>query len=160
MPSSASAAARVFTPENRLAKVLSSLDAPSQAELIAGAQAQVASMRSAVRGYVEEKVRVILRCAAGGEMALFEHSREIETAAINIAEVAGAAGMMAIGEIARGISAMLARLRREGAWHGEALMVHVSSLTLASSATPLTPSEETMMLGRLATMRRAIGVTE
>jgi hypothetical protein len=117
-------------------------------------------MRSAVRGYVEEKVRLILRCATGGEMALFEHGRDIEQAAINVAEVAGAAGMMAIGEIARGISAMLARSRREGAWHGEALMVHVSCLALASSTTPPSAQEDTVILGRLATMRRAIGVSE
>lgn len=153
-------AARIFTPENRLAKILQTLDGPTAAELVADADARVAKLSGAIRGYVDEKVGVILAFADQGEDVLFAECRTLSETALNVAEVAGAAGMEAIGEVARGITAMVDSLLTSGVWHSDALKLHLNALTLVNQTGGKMTGDNKVILARLRGMREAVGVTE
>ena len=66
----------------------------------------------------------------------------------------------AIGEVARGICAMIESLLSAGVWHTDGLNLHIMSLTLLSAGKPLPADEISKMLNQLREMRRAIGVLE
>lgn len=66
---------------------------------------------------------VILSFSEADELTVFSECRTLQAAAIAVAEVAGAAGMGAIGEIARGIYAMVDSLNTTGSIHIEALQL-------------------------------------
>lgn len=152
--------ARIFTPENRLAKILGSLEGPTSSELIAEADNRVAALNTAIRAYVGEKLREIMDYATQGDEVLFAECQALSEASLNVAEVAGAAGLGAIGEIARGINAMIDNLVTSGVWHTDALRLHLDSLALVSrDGGGMTPENETI-LQRLRGMREAVGVVE
>lgn len=152
--------ARIFSPENRLAKILENLDAPPTAELISEAEGRVALLGDAIRSYVAEKLQEILHFSNQGEEVLFAECRTLGDAALNVAEVAGAAGQEAIGEIARGVSAMVDSLITSGVWHSDALKLHLDALALVNQAGGKTTPDTELILARLRGMRQAIGVAE
>lgn len=153
-------AARIFTPENRLAKILDSLDGPTAAELVMEAEGRVAQLSEAIHLYVEEKLKQILAFAEEGEEVLFAECQTLSSAALNVAEVAGAADMEAIGEVARGISAMVDGLVTSGVWHSDALKLHLDALALVNQAGGRLTDENKVILARLRGMREAVGVAE
>ena len=152
--------ARIFTPENRLAKILDNLDAPTAAELVAEAEGRVSKLSVAIRGYVEEKLTTIMAFATQGEDVLFAECQTLSDAALNVAEVAGAAEMEAIGEVARGISAMVDGLISSGVWHSDALKLHLDALALVNQGGGKMTDENKVILARLRGMRDAVGVVE
>lgn len=152
--------ARIFTPENRLAKILETLDGPTAAELVAEADGRVEKLSAAIQEYVQEKLQAILSFASQGEDVLFAECRTLSDAALNVAEVAGAAGMEAVGEVARGISAMVDSLLTSGVWHSDALKLHLDALALLSQGGVRSSEESKMILARLRGMREAVGVAE
>lgn len=153
-------AARIFTPENRLAKILQTLDGPTTSELVADADARVSKLAGAIRSYVEEKLDAILAFAEQGEDVLFAECRTLSEVSLNVAEVAGAAGMEAIGEVARGITAMVDSLVTNGVWHSDALKLHLNALALVNQAGGKLTEENQVILTRLKGMREAVGVNE
>lgn len=152
--------ARIFTPENRLAQILDNLDAPTAAELVAEAEGRASKLSVAIRAYVEEKLADIMAFATQGEEVLFAECQTLSTAALNVAEVAGAAEMEAIGEVARGISAMVEGLVTGGVWHSDALKLHLDALALVTQAGGRLTDENKVILARLRGMREAVGVAE
>lgn len=152
--------ARIFTPENRLAKILVELDGATPAELIAAADGRVATLNAAIRGYVDDKLKEIMAFASQGEDVLFAECRTLADASLNVAEVAGAAGLDAVGEVARGISAMVEGLITSGVWHSDALRVHLEALALVNQAGGRMSEENEVILKRLRGMRQNIGVVE
>jgi hypothetical protein len=152
--------ARVFTPENRLAKVLASLEGKTEAELVGAAEARVARLEAVIRDYVKEKLARLLDYARIGEEALFAECRDLGAQANDIAEVASAAGLTAIGEVARGIGAMVDSLIRRGVWHTDALRLHLDALVLLNQRSGANDADDAIMLERLRGMRSAIGVLE
>jgi len=95
-----------------------------------------------------------------GEEVLFAECRTLSDAALNVAEVAGAAGMDALGEVARGISAMVESLTTSGVWHSDALKLHLDALALINQAGGRMTEENKVILARLRGMRATVGVTE
>jgi hypothetical protein len=152
-------AGRVFTPENRLAKALASFSGPSERELVASAQARIDGLKGVVQSYVAEKLQTLLTYADMREEDLFAESRELGAHARDVAEVAGAAGLSEVGEVAGGVCAMIDSLLRRGVWHTDALRLHLDALTLLNQRAAAAP-ENQAVLARLRHMREAIGVLE
>jgi hypothetical protein len=152
--------ARVFTPENRLAKILESLNGPTAGELVADAEKRIDELHDAIREYVREKLATISAYAEQGEDVLFAECRALADASLEVAEVAGAAGLEAVGEVARGISAMVDSLATSGVWHSDALKLHLSALTLVTQEGGHMSKENAVILDRLRGMRAAVGVAE
>lgn len=152
--------ARVFTPENRLASALSSLEAPTLSELANDAEARLARLEGAIRLYVHEKLREIAEYAAKPEEELFAECRSLANHALEVAEVASAGGLAAIGEVARGIKAMVDSLITGGVWHTDALRLHISVITVLNQQVGEGEPDDELVLSRLRNMRRALGVAE
>jgi hypothetical protein len=154
------AAPQVFTPENRLSKVIGGLGASESRVLVSGAEDRVNLASEAVRTFVRDEVRVILSFSGKSEENLHAESHRLEDSAVRVAEVAGAVGLEAIGEVARGMVAMMASLRTTGVLHIKALELHLSSLALINQGPGGQTADVEVILTRLATMRHAIGIAE
>lgn len=149
---------RVFSLVNRLAKVIDAPNAQPQEVLISKANANVEELGDAFRTHIRAKVSEILAYADQGDDVLHAEREGLGRAALSVAEIAGAANMEAVGEVSRGISAMLSDLA-SGGWRSDALLVHIRSLGLVSQLGPPT-APDLLVLDRLAAMRKAIGVVE
>lgn len=154
------AVVRIFTPENRLAKILESVEAPTGRELVAEAEACVADLRDSIVAHVADRLSEIATYAAMGDDLLFGGRRALGAAALDVAEVAGAAGLETVGEIARGISAMIDSHFTSGVWRIDALRVHLGALALVNQRAGEDLAEGALVLKHLHTMREAIGVAE
>jgi hypothetical protein len=154
------AKARVFDVENPLAKVICTLGGELPAKLVETADREVAKLHSIIRDYVRDEVAAILIYSSAGEDLLFADSERLGQHALNVAEVAGAAGLDGIGEIAAGINSLIENLRESGLWRPEALRLHLDALTLVSQGGAIDRSGEGLVLRRLRAMRQAIGVQE
>ncbi len=148
----------VHTPKNRLAKVLGNDEAPLAEQLIADANGKVASLAEAVRGHVRKALDHILTYVGREDEALFAASHALGAAALSVAEVAGAAGMTAIGEIARGVSALVDDGVLRGNLRADALRLHLDALALVSRDGDGRGPDNDIVVIRLAALRKAIGV--
>lgn len=153
-------AARVFNPDNRLAKVLVTLGGVSSNELVKAADKRVTDLGGEIRTFVADELRLINAYADRPDDVLFAESAELGQRALNVSEVAGAAGLVAVGEVARGISSMVENLRNYGVWHADALRVHLNAMVLLTVRSGVEAGDEDVILGRLKGMRGAIGVIE
>lgn len=151
--------ARKFKPQNRLANVLNGGGMTAE-ELIRAAEARVTALQPTVQNYVAERLKLILRFATVSDDVLFSECQDLGREAMAVAEVAGAGGMETVGEIARGISAMIDSLKTNGVWHTEALRVHLNALLLVSQSRSADPSEGQLILQRLQQMRTALEISE
>lgn len=152
-------AARVFTPENRLAEVLQTTRGIAANELIADAEKRVADQDASIRAYVFERVKSILSMVDGEDSMTGGRTAEIGARAMQIAEVAGAAGLGSLGEVARGISAMVEAAGPEGSPRPEALALHLDALRLLDRNGGHVEGEEQMLV-RLRALRTAVGVAD
>ena len=91
------------------------------------------------------------------EDQLFAESAILGAAALSVAEVAGAAGMAGVGEVARGICALTNAVRTKGFWHAEAVRVHINALSLLCQSGR---EDDGSVAKQLNTMRTALGVSE
>ena len=154
------AAVKISNPTSPLAKILEGHDGRSFDDMVAASEVRVEGLLPANRDFVREQITAITRIYDEGEDGMFRRSHELGDLAMTIAEVAGAARLPALGEVARGIRAMIESLLSAGVWHTDGLNLHIMSLTLLSAGNPLPPDEITKMLSQLREMRRAIGVLE
>jgi hypothetical protein len=152
--------ARIYLPENRLKKILLSQDAPTAGELVAAAEGRVAGLEGRIRAYVAEKQKEIAAFATKADDILFAECRALGDAALNVAEVAGAAGLDDVGEVSRGISAMVDSLVTSGVWHTDALRLHIDALALLDQGAEADEAKNALVLQRLRIMREAIGIPE
>lgn len=151
---------RLFTPENRLAGVIGGPDDPSYAALVRDAEAGVASLGPKIRQAVKVHQRAIAKLCAAPEEEVFADCQAVGGAALEIADIAGAAGMEAAGEAARGLYAMTNALIAQGVWHTEALQLHVAALAVLTCETPPSSSEAIQVLKRLKAMREWCGIAD
>ena len=152
--------ARVFTPENHLARHMRG-GGPTSAELIADADKRVSALADSIRGFVIGKLQEIRPFADQNDDDLFAASDVISGLAMNIAEVGDAAGLNALAEVTRGMVTMIDGLRTLGVWHTDALRLHIRALGLLSpDAPPLSRQDEARIVKDLQNMRRSIGLTE
>jgi len=152
--------ARAIMPENRLARALRPAGGLDARELIAQAEARIELLRPSIRAHVQEMVGEIAPFARQDDDSLFAGRRRLGAAALSVAEVAGAAGMVSVGEIARGLSAMLNSILAKGIWHTDPLRLHIHALALAMQAGDDACPQTQLMLARLSQMRKVLDVAE
>lgn len=152
--------ARIFTPPNRLAKLLVGHDRVAFDVLVDNAEKRIETIREDVQAQVRKDIGRIMAIHSQGEEIMFARCREIGDAAMAIADVAGAAGMPELGEIASGVRAMVDSLFYKGVWHTDALELHITSLLLLESDPPPAAEEVERVLTRLRKLRAAVGVVE
>lgn len=148
----------IFRPVNFLANIFKTSDAPTTDQLIADATVRVIKMEDSIRTFVAEKIAIIETFAEETDEALDAAHQVIGTSAMNIAEVAGAARMEAIGEIARGIAVMVDGKKARDVWHPEALRVHIRALKRLDTTACETSDEDDLIAENLRLMRTAIGL--
>jgi hypothetical protein len=154
------AATRIFTPKNRLAGIIGDSQDPTAEALQARAEARVESLKEDIEQFLAQRVATIERIATEREDILFAECLALGEAALSVCEVAGSAGHKTLGEVARGIHAMVDALVTQGVWHTEALQAHMNALAVVA-ANPETPVEDVgKMLARLKAMRDRIGVQD
>ncbi|MES2833161.1 MAG: hypothetical protein V4707_00480 [Pseudomonadota bacterium] len=151
--------ARVYAVRNRVSKALNSSDAPGAGVLISEADARVAVLAEQIENFVAGQVAQLAMWAEQPEASLFGGCQAIAEPAMNIAEVAGAAEMDAVGAVARGICVMLDDLRRHGIWHTDALRVHLHALTLVQGQTSEQTSAGLRVVEELRCLRSSLGFT-
>jgi hypothetical protein len=151
---------KVFLPENRLADFVGVVDGVLPNELVSAAEARVEDMRESLEEVIAATLEEMLALGMQPEELVFADCREISRLALEIAEIAGAAGMTSIGEAARGVRIMIDSLFLGGVWHSDALRLHFEALQLLSSEPRPGPDEETAILARLQRMRQRVGVRE
>ena len=154
------AVVQITNPPNPLAQILEGSDGVSFDEMVAASAAGIETLLPSIREFVRARIIELTKIFEEGEESMFGRSAEIGALAMNIAEVAGAARLPSLGEVARGICAMVDSLLSAGVWHSEALNLHITSLTLLNAGIPLPPDEIKKMLNQLREMRRAVGVLE
>lgn len=149
----------IFAPDNRLATILDPQGAPF-GELVAAADERLDALGDQIRAFVAAETERMLAIHELGEEEMFGRARELGERASAVAEVAGAAGLDDVGEVANGIYAMVEGLLESGVWHSDALGLHLSVLRLMSSETPLEAKAREATLARLRVMRTRVGVEE
>ncbi len=151
---------KIFTPENRLADVIGGPDDPTGSSLVRDAETRVFGMRDEIRRHVAEQYKILAARADGPEEAIFADCYQIADAARAISDVAGAAGLEALGEAARGIFALIHALGCKGVWHTDALRLHVNALALFNSDCPPGRNDSQQILKKLKAMRDWVGAQD
>ena len=149
---------KLITPENRLAAVRGRDGDPTIESMARAAEKRVAALGPSLRAHVNHQCRLIRELAAADDDTLLANAQAIGEAARSVCEVAGAAGMSAAGEAARGIFAMIDAWRASGLWHAEGLRLHVGALALLQTDCPPGRAESEKILARLKAMREWAGV--
>lgn len=149
---------RIFTPENRLAQALRSQEGPTAESLIADADARVAGLADSIRVFVADRIALIAPYADRPEDELFAGCKDIGGPAMNIAEVAEAAGLDTVGAVARGVCLMLDGLVGPGVWHTEALRIHLRALRLVGGPDGPTGEEGRRIVDDLLALRRSLAL--
>lgn len=153
--------ARVYSPPNRLSKVLAGPGQGRSAdEMLNEAAAGLKAMEASLCETVDGQVARILRLHARGPDAMRAASLELGDAALNVAEIAGAAGRAGIGDAARGLRAMIDAHHQTDLWHADAIAVHVAALALLSGPAAPAPAAAAVILRKLHRVRFAVGVPD
>ncbi len=154
------ASVKISMPTNRLGKIVEGHEGVAFDTLVAASEKRLSLMKEDLRTYIQAQIQEIVAIHALGEELMFARCRELEHAAMNIADVAGVAQLGAIGEAANGIRAMIGSLFCKGVWHTDALELHITSLLLLNTDPPPSAEETGSVLSRLRKMRAAVGVVE
>jgi hypothetical protein len=152
--------ATLYTPRNRLAKVVGGAGDPTLAILTARAETHVRSVTGDIRAFVLQSVSRLTALANRPEAEVVADRQAIGDLALAICEVAGAAGLASIGDVARGIRAMTDAWASPEAWHADAFRLHIDSLALLSAGTGEAETAAESVLLRLRHMRGWLGVPE
>ncbi|RYG87611.1 MAG: hypothetical protein EON58_20605 [Alphaproteobacteria bacterium] len=150
---------RIFTPTSRLREMVGLASGSNEEELIADADIRVARQRDALREFVFSRLNELQAYQGSSDEELFSARSAIAVIAIHIADVAAAAALTTVGEIAGGIQAMLEAGEAGGIWHTGAMRLHLRSLQLVRDNDDAA-DENALILQRLATLRRAVGVAD
>lgn len=151
--------ARLFTPPNRLADVLQTGRGAPAHEHIANAEKRVADIAPSIRTYVFERAQRILALANERDAASLQLDPTLGATAQEMSEVAGAADLQGMGEVARGISAIVNWAATASQPRPEALALHLDALRLLEAGEGHAEGED-QMLERLHALRTALGVPE
>ncbi|MDX2235091.1 MAG: hypothetical protein NW200_11400 [Hyphomonadaceae bacterium] len=154
------AVTRIHTPDNGLARILGGKDARSMDDLVRDAEERLVQIAPHIDQFVAREIDVILAIGGQREEEVFAECRKVSDAALRVAEVAGAAGATAVGDVARGIRLMIDSLFTGGVWHADALRIHVESLAILTRGAPQSPAEADVIVERLKVLRARIGVPD
>lgn len=152
--------ARVYAVRNRLSGTLLSRDGPTADRLVSDADARVALLADRIETFVAGRVTLLAAWTDQSEQALLTDCEAIGEAAMNIAEVAEAAGLNAVGAVARGICVLLDGHATRGVWRTDALQVHLRALTLVHDQPGKPASADLTIVEELRSLRSSLGLTE
>lgn len=152
--------ARVYAVKNRLSGALLSKDGPTTDRLVLDADARVALLADSISAFVDGRVALLSGWTEQSEEALLADCQAIGEPAMNIAEVAEAAGMSATGAVARGICVMIDGFGSQGIWHTGALRIHLRALTLVHGLTGQPESTGFTIVEELRSLRSSLGFAE
>jgi hypothetical protein len=151
-------AAHVFVPENPLAKILEGPDLQDVAELVRAAEARVEALAPRLAASIAGTIDRLTELGRQREELVFADSLEIGRCALDVAELAAAVGRDQLGQAARGAYIIIQGLVNRGAWHTEALMLHVEAMQLLSAEPAPSREDGEAILRRLAIMRRSLAL--
>jgi hypothetical protein len=151
---------RIHTPRNTLAGILGGKDARPMDDLVHEAEARVVVLAPRIDAFVSGEIDTILALGGKSEEEVFAECRTVADAALRVAEVAGATGAHAVGEVARGIRLMIEGLFTSGFWHADALRLHVESLAILARGPVQSAAEADVIVQRLESLRVAVGVPD
>lgn len=152
-------AARIFTPANPLAQVITDSGRTAQ-ELVSASEARLGAMAGDLRVLIRGHLARLVALRGEGRPGLAAHVAELSHVAMCIAEIAEAAERPLTGEGARGLLAMLEGVAPAGGRAGEALAVHIDALELLAAEPSPEPATADAVLRRLAAMRTQLGCPE
>jgi hypothetical protein len=141
-----------------LAKILGGPMSPPVSSLVAAAEGRVASLEHTIAAHVRERAARILSHIRLPDAALHEARRELAAEANGIVDVAGAARLGLIGEVARGLGAALRHESQAERWRAAPIRLHIEALAVAMSGPGA--DEAALLLSRLKALRARLGVTE
>ena len=150
---------RIYPVPNFLAAALSK-DGPTTGSLLSDANARVAGLAADIALFVADRVALLAAWTDQPEDGLFAGRQSVAGPAAAIAEVAEAAGMEAVGSVARGICVLLDDAADRSAWHADALRVHLRALVLVHSQSREPESDWLRITGELRSLRASLGFTE
>lgn len=149
---------KIFTPVNRLRDVLSDSFGETREELVLASTERVQELAPRIREQVAANVARLASLRASGARDLWNHTLEIEDAAMAIAELAGAGGQPRLGEVARGALAIVPSLAPAAQKAADAMLVHLGALELIAATEPEGGAEMEAVVANLAAMRRTLGL--
>lgn len=150
---------RIYPAPNFLAAALSK-DGPSAGSLLSDANARVAALAADIALFVADRVALLAAWTDQPEDVLFSGRQSVAGAAAAIVEVAEAAGMEAVGSVARGICVLLDGAANADGWHADALRVHLRALVLVHSQSREPESDWRRITAELRSLRESLGLTE
>ena len=150
---------RVFTPENRLAKIVAGADAPTRDQLLQEAEARLGEMAPAIQAEIRRCIWKIVQAAAQDDDAIRAGVQDLVRAGLEITNIAVSAELAAIGEVARGFTVLMDCCAREGVWRRDVFLLHVDALKLVEGQRG-EPKTYQNMIADLHRVRTAIGVRE
>jgi hypothetical protein len=149
---------RIFTPKNHLASILSDSAGKTAATLSAASQALLDGMAEGLREKLQIQISRLMAFRAGGEA--LSRVLELGDVAMNIVEIAGAAGRPQLGEAARGVLAMTDGQDCAAPAFRDALAVHVGAVLLLAADPAPTQEDAEGVLRQLLDVRRFLGVMD
>lgn len=150
---------RIYPVPNSLEVALSG-DGPTAGSLLADADARVARLADDIALLVADRVALLATWADQPDDALFAGRQSIAGPASAILEVAEAAGMDAVGSIARGVCVLLEDAADGPAWRPETLRVHLRALVFVQ-AQDRTPGTDCLRIAEeLHMLRTSLGFRE
>lgn len=152
--------ARIYAVRNRISEALLSKDGPTADSLVSDADRRVAHLAGRISTFVAAKVQHLSHWADLPEDALFAGSQSIEEPAMNIAEVAEAAGLDAVGSVARGLCVMVDGLTSRGIWHTDALRIHLRALAVVHARSGEPGPANRRIVEELQALRASLGFTD
>jgi len=152
--------ARIYAVKNRISEALLSKDGPTADSLVSDADGRVARLAGRIGAFVDGKVEHLSHWAEMPEDALFSGCQAIGEPAMNIAEVAEAAGLDAVGSVARGLCVMVDGLVSRGIWHTDALRVHLRALVVVHAQSGKQDPDNLRIVEELRALRAALGFTD
>ncbi|MBS0295625.1 MAG: hypothetical protein JSR45_04885 [Proteobacteria bacterium] len=154
------AAPQAFIPRNRLAAALAGSHGDAPADLVAEANRLVAEKSNTIRAFVTEAVARIVAQERCDDDVLFARCDSLSGEALDVADVAAAAGLEAAGEIARGIAVAVQALRESGAWRPEAVRLHIAALRAIGTSEATSAQAASTLLAELCALRATFGAAE
>ena len=122
--------AEIFMPENRLGAIIGDAADPTTSRLARAAELRVDTLKAGLLLHVASHMQIIRRLARQSDDVALLDCGELGEAAQAICEVAGAAGLYALGEAARGVFIMVAAQGVQGLWRPEALKAHLNAMVM------------------------------
>lgn len=152
--------ARIYVVPNPLAGVLAAADAPTTESLLSEAGERVASLSRGIETFVADRVARLASWPGEPDVALLAGREAIAEAALDVAELAEAAGMPEAGSVARGLYVLAGEPAGRPSRQADALRVHLRALVFVHELGRGPGTEAPGLVEELRRLRASLGLTE